>query len=183
MSGNAGTNRRRDTRAEQPVMTERGRTVLRRKYGAEEMSDARGITRARLLSRFVNELASRRFGAVVFAYEDTLLNMTGDHTGHTMPLKEIAHGIERLQRGGVIVGIVTGMDWESAREKIRHVVMPEYWESTYVGCSSGADIRMLDGGGSIHNGDRIGIAPDSDKKQTVHHIESFLQTVGHDCVE
>jgi len=55
-----GDARAGNPRAGMPVVTGRGMTALRRKFGGDEMSDSRGITRARLLTRFVGDLSSKK---------------------------------------------------------------------------------------------------------------------------
>jgi len=135
-----GDARAGNPRAEAPVITGRGMTALRRKFGGDEMSDSRGITRARLLTRFVGDLSSKKFGAIVFGYEGVLRDYGG---GHTMPLKEIGAELERIMRGGITVGIASRSGPESMAVELRHMIRPEYWDDTYVGYCNGTDIRAL----------------------------------------
>ena len=127
-------------RAGTPVVTGRGMTALRRKFGRDEMSDSRGITRARLLTRFVGDLSSKKFGAIIFGYEGVLRDYGG---GHTMPLKEIGAELERIMRGGITVGIASRSGPESVAAELRHMIRPEYWDDTRVGYCNGTDIRAL----------------------------------------
>lgn len=168
----------------QPVITERGRIVLRRKFGEAEMSDARGITRARLLARFVNDLASKRFGGVVLGYEGVLRNVGGGGAGgpigadaqHTMPLKEIGSELERLLRNGITVGIVSSAGRESVEPELQHTIRPEYWASTHVGYCNGGDIRTLD------DDDDDGNGPAHHQEGADENLESFLQSTVSDRI-
>ncbi len=135
-----GDARAGNPRAGMPVVTGRGMTALRRKFGGDEMSDSRGITRARLLTRFVGDLSSKKFGAIIFGYEGVLRDYGG---GHTMPLKEIGAELERIMRGGIIVGIASRSGHESMAAELRHMIRPEHWDDTCVGYCNGTDIRAL----------------------------------------
>ena len=135
-----GDARAGNPRAGMPVVTGRGMTALRRKFGRDEMSDSRGITRARLLTRFVGDLSSKKFGAIIFGYEGVLRDYG---SGHTMPLKEIGAELERIMRGGIIVGIASRSGPESVTAELRHMIRPEYWDDTRVGYCNGTDIRAL----------------------------------------
>ena len=136
-----GGGARRRSRGPPVVITERGRTALLRKYGTEEMSDSRGITRARLLSRFVSDLGSKKFGAIVFGYEGVLHDTRADHA---MPLKEIGAGLEKILRDGIRIGIVSGMSHEEIAPKLRHTIPSKYWEEVHVGYCNCAEIITLD---------------------------------------
>lgn len=123
-----------------PVITGRGMKALRYKFSSTEMSDARGVTRARLLSRFVGDLARKKFGGIVFSYEDVLYDTSADHS---MPLKEISSEIERIQDGGIAVAIVSRGDPKRICSDLRHAIGSRYWESTHVGYENGAVISTL----------------------------------------
>lgn len=140
LGADGGDARAGNPRAKVPVVTARGMTALRRKFGGDEMSDSRGITRARLLTRFVGDLSSKKFGAVIFGYEGVLHDYD---SGHTMPLKEIGAELERIMRGGITVGIASRGGPESVAAELRHMIRPEYWDDTRVGYCNGTDIRAL----------------------------------------
>lgn len=140
LGADGGDARAGNPRAEVPVVTERGMAALRRKFGGDEMSDSRGITRARLLTRFVGDLSSKKFGAIVFGYEGVLRDYGG---GHTMPLKEIGAELERIMRGGIKIGIASRSGPESVAAELRHTIRPEYWDDTRIGYCNGTYIRAL----------------------------------------
>ena len=133
--------KRRHAQREQPVITGRGMHALRQKFGAAEMSDGRGTTRARLLSRFVGDLASKKFGGIVMGYENVIYDTESDHT---MPLKEITFEIARLLRGGIIVGIVSRHSCDEIIPQLRQIISQEYWGMVLVACCNGAMSCTLD---------------------------------------
>lgn len=143
------------------TITERGATALLKKFSKTEMSDARGLTRARLLSRFVNELASKQFGAIVFGYEMVLQD---SQAGHIMPLKEINKELERLLHKGIIIGIASSRNHETVKTELQHTILPEYWKTTHVGYCNGANIGTLDDDDNFQN-------------NKDEHLELFFQCV------
>lgn len=132
---------RRRTKDSTMTITDRGITALLKKFSKLEMSDARGMTRARLLSRFVNDLATKQFGAVVFGYEMALQD---SRAGHTMPLRQISIELERLQDNGIIIGIASSRNYQTVKTELRHMILPQYWKATHVGCCNGAYVGTLD---------------------------------------
>lgn len=136
------------TRESPIVITERGDMALGKKFNKIEMSDARGITRARLLSRFLNEISTKKFGAVVFGYEKVLYDDAADHT---MPLKEISVELERLLANKITVGIATRQSHQDVRAEIQHTIAPEYWNDTYITYCNGAYTSTLNDDVQSHN--------------------------------
>ena len=130
------------------VITERGVIALDKKFSKLEMSDARGITRARLLSRFVNEISTKKFGAVVFGYETVLHD---DTTEHTMPLKEISVELERLLANRITIGIASRQSHQEIRTHLQHTIAPEYWENTYTSYCNGTNTSTLNYDDQNHN--------------------------------
>ena len=88
---------------------------------------------------FVKTLRTTRFRGLVVDYDGTLCG-DADRYGALQP--EVASELERLARGGIILGIATGRG-KSVRTALRAAVSQEYWSKIVVGYYNGGDIRLL----------------------------------------
>ncbi|PSH61077.1 HAD hydrolase family protein [Phyllobacterium sophorae] len=122
-------------------LTPRDEAAIARKAGnppsnmnVQELSrwmDALGAYRQRLLQR--------RFSAVVFDYDGTLVD-----TRHRFDLarKDIAEELVRILRSGGRVAIATGRG-SSVRKDLRAILPEEYWNKIWMGYYNGAEIAPL----------------------------------------
>ena len=91
------------------------------------------------LDRFLLQLESTRFKAVVFDYDGTLCDPP---ERFTRPKSEIGDALHRLLRASILVGVASGRG-RSVQRGLRQVIKREFWEKVIVGNYNGSLILPL----------------------------------------
>lgn len=116
--------------------------AVERKSGASVPSLLAGgaLDRWRAAHRaFSDRLSAARFGGVVFDYDGTLCAEA--HRFEPLPAA-VARHLNRLLRGGAVLGIATGRG-KSVKKTLREAVKPRYWGRVVVGYYNGGDVAPL----------------------------------------
>jgi hydroxymethylpyrimidine pyrophosphatase-like HAD family hydrolase len=88
---------------------------------------------------FLTKLSSTPFRGVVLDYDGTMCS----ERDRFRPLPQsIVAELNRLMRGGLIIGVATGRG-RSVRQRLREAVLPEHWSRTVIGYYNGGDIALL----------------------------------------
>lgn len=90
--------------------------------------------------KFLKNITSSKFGALVFDYDGTLC--AHDDRFKNELTKEINDAIITVLKKGFVVGIVTGRG-KSVREVFQNSINKNYWENVIVGYYNGSDIGPL----------------------------------------
>lgn len=90
-------------------------------------------------SNYLDRLRAARFGSIVIDFDGTLCSSQD----RFLPLaKEAASELDRLLRGGLVIGVATGRG-KSARNQIRESLSADLWKKLWIGYYNGADIAQL----------------------------------------
>ena len=89
---------------------------------------------------YIQRIEQTTFGAVVFDYDGTLCDPNERYSGlHD----EIGQELERLLRGGIVLGIATGRG-KSVRIDLQRLIPKNQWEKVLIGYYNGSDIAFLE---------------------------------------
>jgi hydroxymethylpyrimidine pyrophosphatase-like HAD family hydrolase len=89
---------------------------------------------------YIQRIEQTTFGAVVFDYDGTLCDPNERYSGlHD----DIGQELERLLRGGIVLGIATGRG-KSVRIDLQRLIPKNQWEKVLIGYYNGSDIAFLE---------------------------------------
>ena len=113
--------------------------ALRKKFGHCNVNDLETKTRVEQLHKFLKNISSQKFGAIIFDYDGTLCD---SENRLTHPSKEIKEKLIQLLENEIIIGIATGRG-KSVRESLQKIIPEKYWSKIFVGYYNCSDIGEL----------------------------------------
>lgn len=95
---------------------------------------------AQKCANFKKNINGEKFGSLVLDYDGTLCSGLERFAG---PREEVKTQLNRILRGGFIIGIATGRG-QSVRKDLQKIIEKKYWSQVIVGYYNGSDIAYLD---------------------------------------